>query len=355
MTTFLFDQGSMSAPFLLTPQQALALGWQVLPLNARREALVKWLAYQKCLPTSDELLVWQALNPACWAFITGALSGRITLDFDSGNGRLTYTRVAKHVQTEYGIALVPHRQTASGGIHIDFEHPGWHVATVNHQAKRTLAAQHWSNLDIRGDGGYAAFYGAAEIKGAVPDPVTGVVPTGQYTWLRDPEPYSLDILPTDLRKAFGLLHPRQEQAPAANAPESATPDGAAVPRVPVGALIRRAVGQVRVEGRNNAGFWLATQCRDNGYSQCEAADILKDYALACPDVNTKGRREPYTVRDRKATLEQVFQRPARNPWITAQAQKETPTMSRDDTARPLNHLAVSTPGTLPMNGQARPL
>jgi predicted P-loop ATPase len=342
----------MSAPFLLTPQQALAFGWSVLPLNGRREALVKWLVYQRRLPTSEELLAWQTLNPACWGFITGTLSGRVTLDFDGPGGRHTYGRLAKYVQAQHGILLVPHRQTPSGGLHIDFAHPGpsWRVTTCNHKAKRALAAN-WSDLDVRGDGGYAGFFGAAEIKGATPHPVTGALPTGQYTWLRDPELYSLDILPPDLREAFGLLHPPTEKAPAANTQARAPTDAADASRVPAAVLIGRAVEQMRVEGRNNAGFWLATQCRDNRYSQSETADILRDYAGACPNVNMKGHREPYAARDREATLKQVFQRPAREPWTPAQAQEETPTTSRNDTVGPQNYPAASSQSTVPVNGR----
>src|SRR5215469_16349423 len=53
--------------------------------------------------------------------------------------------------------------------------------------------ERWPGLDIRADGGYVVFAGRTN--------------RGEYRWFCDPEPYPLDILPTDLREFLCLLRP----------------------------------------------------------------------------------------------------------------------------------------------------
>jgi putative DNA primase/helicase len=67
-------------------------------------------------------------------------------------------------------------------------------------------------------------------------------------------------------------------------------------------------------GRNNIGFDLAVQLRDNCYSEDEATAIMFKYAAAVKTVNTKGRPEPYSEAEVRATLRSVYGRPARDPW-----------------------------------------
>lgn len=264
------------------------MGWSIIPTGGDKKPLVEtWKPFQNRRPTTRELSAWVELNPATWAVITGRISGRITLDFDGEPGRRTLE----------SLKMPPHRETPSGGFHVDFEYPGWHVPTLNARSKRELG-ERWPGLDIRADGGYACFYGRTE--------------RGEYRWLRGPEPYELGILPADLREFLGLLKP-----PAA-APEQRTNGKVhAVPakgRVDAERLIRAALDRVSSEGRNNTGFWLAAQLRDNGYSQSEAAGAMRDYRARVPSSNTKGEREPYTESEMLATLREAYSRPAREPW-----------------------------------------
>jgi hypothetical protein len=105
--------------------------------------------------------------------VTGEISRRITLDFDGEIGRHTLAK----------LGLTPHRSTPSDGFHVDFNHPGWRVPTLNSKTKHELG-ERWPGLDIRADGGYVIFSGK-----------TG---RGEYRWLRDPSPDSLDLLPTHI-------------------------------------------------------------------------------------------------------------------------------------------------------------
>jgi putative DNA primase/helicase len=78
-------------------------------------------------------------------------------------------------------------------------------------------------------------------------------------------------------------------------------------RVSADVLIRMA----RAHGpeRNNAGFWLACQLRDNGYPQEEARRHMLEYQARVP-------QEPhaYTEREALASLESAYKTAAREPW-----------------------------------------
>ena len=117
----------------------------------------------------------------------------------------------------------------------------------------------WPGLDIRADGGYSCILGRTN--------------HGEYVWLRDREPFELDILPDALRLYLGLL--QRPSTPNRSAKEKMHATGnrmAMNGRVDSDLLIRRALDRASNDGRNNAGFWLATQLRDNGYAKRDAKD-----------------------------------------------------------------------------------
>jgi putative DNA primase/helicase len=247
-----------------------------------------WKPFQSQRPTEQELSAWMTWNPATWAMITGAISGRITLDFDGEPGRQAIEK----------LGLEPHRSTPSGGYHVDFVHLGWPVPTLNAKTKRELG-ERWPGLDIRADGGYVVFAGRTN--------------RGEYRWLRDPEPYSLDILPTGLREFLGLLQPPGTMPiqPPTNGKVYSMPSNG---RVDAERLIQRALDIASPDRRNNAGFWLAGQLRDNGYGLMEAETTLRNYRSRCPATNTKGERESYSNHEIQASLREAYSRAAREPW-----------------------------------------
>lgn len=71
------------------------------------------------------------------------------------------------------------------------------------------------------------------------------------------------------------------------------------------------------EGRNLAGFWLACQLRDNGYSSREAENAMRDYAARVPGVSGSGKAETYSKAEALHSLEEAYSRPAREPWETS--------------------------------------
>ena len=265
-----------------------------------KRPLVPWKKYQSGKPSREEVQRWQSeLRSPAWAVVTGAVSGLIVLDFDGAKGQQTRDR----------LGLDPHVGTGSGGSHVYFRYPGWSVRTLNGKSKQVLGKE-CPGLDIRGDGGYAVFAGINE--------------RGEYRWHRPMTPDSLDVLPEKLRAMLGLLHPPDLRT------NGGPPNPPRADRVPVARLIRRALEQAG-SGRNEAGFSLALQLRDNGYSQSEAEAIVGEYASRVPPTNAKGETEPYTRRDALASVQQAYRQPPREPWPE---QKASQILAAEDGALP---------------------
>lgn len=252
--------------------------WSVLPLNAKKEPFFSWKKYQTQRPSSEEITQWERqYGVSSYAVITGAVSGLVILDFDGEQGRQTLEK----------LGLTPHVKTGSNGRHCYFFHPGWYVPTLNSKSKEELGRR-WPGLDIRADGGYAAFCGSNT--------------KGSYEWLRDPEPDSLDLLPEALRDFLGLLH-----APTTNNQNWTLPTG--------DVLVDRALQKIGMGmGRNDAGYWLASQLRDNKFTKTEAESLMLDYQRRTPSTNTKGQMEAYTDQDALKTLRSAYSGFSRDAW-----------------------------------------
>ena len=304
-----------------TVAKAIEQGWSILPCHAsKKPCLPSWKDLQRRRATSEEAMKWaQELRPAAWGVVTGAISEIIALDFDGTQG----------VETMKRLGLNPHLQTPSGGYHVYFQHPGHHVPTVNGKTKLDLA-RWYPGLDIRGDGGYALFHGRSD--------------KGVYRPLRPPEAERVATLPAEVCQALGLAQrPDTESPPAPSIPGSH--------RVDSEKLLQMAVNRARTEGRNNAGFWLATQLRDNGYTSEGAAELGQCYVSRLSPTNTKGHLEPYTLSDFKASVEQAFRRTPREPWRQQGSEsQDRPVTVRGAQAGPLrfqlrdNALYCSNPG-----------
>lgn len=270
---------------------AIAEGLSVIPLDVNKKPLIpRWKHLQERLPNADEVASWKKLGPSAWAFITGAISRRVTLDFDGEAGTATMKK----------LGITPHRQSPSGGYHADFIHPGWRVPTLNSKSKIELGLR-WAGLDIRADGGYCAFLGQSGQR------------KESYKWLSESKPYDLDILPLDLRDFLGLLRaPSTAPSPQRQSPNVNQNEKASNARVSVERLISQALQSGK--GRNDAGFSLAGQLRDNRYEKAEAAAAMRDYRSRAGELNRKGQREAYTEAEMLKSLDQAYSRAARDPW-----------------------------------------
>ena len=67
-------------------------------------------------------------------------------------------------------------------------------------------------------------------------------------------------------------------------------------------LLNRALGKATHGNRNETGFWLACQLRDNGYTETEAEGIMLEYAS---QVSRNGIK-PYTRTEVLESLKSAF-------------------------------------------------
>ncbi len=276
----------------LKPDEAFSkLGLSVIPTDtSSKKALVPWKEFQDRKPTVEELQQWNQQHKGCaWAAITGKVSNAIALDFDQPEGPDTMRK----------LGLNPHIQTPSGGYHVYVEHPGFLVHTLNGKSKAELGKL-YPGMDIKGDGGYALFYSSN--------------PDRPYTKLRDLELIKFSSLPTDLRSY--LEGSKDKPDLPQGEPSRASLEHILESNRPASSLLlSQALESVRMgEGRNNAGFGLAIQLRDNGYTKDEAYPVMRDFKDTCPGTNTKGEAEPYTDQEIDATLRQAYDREPREPW-----------------------------------------
>lgn len=278
-TPSLADQ---AAQFLVEKQ------WPIVPSRGpQKRPCVAWKRFQQQLPTVDELRQWsREFSPERWGLVTGALAGIVVVDFDGDQGR--------SLMQQWSIN--PHIRTGSGGFHWYGLHPGWHVPTLN--AKSGKVSWPWPGVDIRGDGGFAVLLG----KNA----------NGSYVQLRDLIPEPFDVLPSEVRmflRNHGEANSNQTRMTPARLLAGAI--GNPVDRE---RLIEKALGIAAEAGRNNAGFWLACQLRDDGDSFGGATAAMRAYRSRVASANTKGQVEPYAENEMMASLMEAFSRPARDPW-----------------------------------------
>jgi bifunctional DNA primase/polymerase-like protein len=226
-------------PVLLTKHPYGSLLPQVWDEADRRLKGV-WKPYQTRHANEEEFSKWIVARPPAFAIVTGEISARVCFDFDGALG------VA--LANKWGVN--PHRRTGSGGFHLDTDHPGWYVPTLNGRAKQELG-ERWPGLDVKGDHGYAIAIGRNDI--------------GAYEWLRDPVPDPMNVIPAEVWEFLAGHSNRKIQAAASAPPIRRTEASNGHARVSAELLIDRAITDARSNGRNNAGFTLACQLRDNHY------------------------------------------------------------------------------------------
>lgn len=175
------------------------------------------------------------------------------------------------------------------------QHPRLHVPTLNGKALEELGRR-WPGLDIKGDGGYAIAFGRSA--------------AGPYSWLRDARPDPPEFVPAEV---WNFLRSHGGQHVLSRRVIETVNRSAEDVRVNPNLLIHIALKKVaNGNGRNNSGFNLACQLRDNRYSEVEAANVLHQYARLCPSTNTKDQHEAYTSTEILATLRSVFAYPPKS-------------------------------------------
>jgi len=150
-------------------------------------------------------------------------------------------------------------------------------------------------IDVRGEGGYVVAPGSLHKSG------------GRYEWEVEAD---LAEVPHHLLEQM-LTKKRAEKTTV----PTVVHDGGNY-------WLERAVARVvdEGEGRNDSGFWLACQLRDDGVGETEAADILAEYQEHVGDL---GDHE-YTIGEARANLTQAYGREARQPAMRQVAVVEMP-------------------------------
>jgi hypothetical protein len=287
--------------------RAVERGWSIIPLRLNKKPFMsRWKEFQKRRASIEEVKDWaRELNPPAWGLITGAISGVFILDFDKGDGGL---------KTLARLKLSPHVQTGRGGVHVYFQHPGYHVPTLNGKAKPALGKA-YPGLDQRGDGGYAVFWGSN--------------PDGAYKWLRRlGQPLNLAILPEDLRALLRLNPPANGTTPRPAPPKPVTANPSR-DRAEMNWFLTEALKRYPQTGRHNAAFWLAVQMRDNRYSQGEAMGAMRAFGRSVPETSDKGRK--LTLAELDSCVRDAY---AQAPRAPIERKKRTPPPSPAPPAPP---------------------
>lgn len=280
--------------------------------SKRADRVVKvprWESFQKEHVRDADLRAWVfRFGVRGFAMVTGEVSGLVALDFDPASldvlARLGWT---------------PHVRTPSGGAHVYVRHPGWRVKTLTGSSVKDARFRLPEGLDVRGDGGYVVLPPTETEKGAY-------IRTGER------KPLDRELIPEllqvggeaiYLKAAVGLMHAPAPEAQAA--PRQIVPVPVFAehdPRPYLGTMVDKAVGLAWERGRNEGGFWLARQMRDNGYSQDETLALYEAYVSLVPDTDTHGHRDPYTYDEYSTSVASAFRRAARNPWDERENTKE---------------------------------
>lgn len=255
----------------------LRSGWSVIPHRETRSGFFSWREFQSRRPTKSEVQDWAASYPgAMWGVVTGQISGVLVLDFDGDEG----------LATMESLGLEPLVRTPSGGAHVYVHAPDFPVS-----GRARVDQEQFPNMDLRADGQFATFYGTSKLRAGSYDKVPGA------------PLYRFEDLPVQLQRLLRDREKQERRAPAelpVEFSEFASDD----------VLLNEAVAKVS-EGcsRNQAGFDLACQLRDERYLFDAAEAVMVAFATAVMDAGS----HPYTQQEAYDSLASAYSSPARNP------------------------------------------
>ncbi len=270
-----------------------SIGWHVFPLFSMRDG--KCRCGQDCptpgkhpitsdgfkSATIDKEIIhnwWRLWPDANVGIKTGFDSGIVVLDIDPRHdGTASLGKLMdQHGDIPMGVEAI----TGSGGRHIFFKMPRIEV--------RNSSARVGPGIDVRGEGGYVCAAPSNHASG------------GTYYWepLSDPTHQLLEVPEWLLR----LMLSPMVSGPAHQ--NSLRPDG----RKSLG----EALARCQDGNRNETGFWLACQIRDNNLGMAEGESLMREYVARCPQSGSK-----YTEREALQSLQVAFKRPARRPAESA--------------------------------------
>lgn len=254
-------------------------GLRVVPQyykQGRKKPLICWKEYQERKPTIGEVEEMHRRWPdAMWCFIAGESSGIIVLDFDGPAGMATLSRLGLHAAV----------LTPSGGGHVYVKSPGYKVKIVGQ------GIDGFPGMEILGENHLATFYGTNHV--------------GTYRKSEDARVYRVEDLPPaiqDLIESSRMSERELRPVP--------LPAGFA-DFAPAEQVLTEALATVSTGGaREQTGFWLATQLRDERLTFDDAVEkVVKQYQ---PSVEGNGSH-PYTKQEAYHSVVSAFTVAPREP------------------------------------------
>ncbi len=260
------------------------LGWAVFPLAERAKVPRKG---SKGLldATTDRYTVWQwwQEEPQSNIGVNCGRSGLVVIDVDVRNGG---AKTWAELTTQYGdgISRTVAANTGGGGRHF-FYRRGW-------KPIKSAGGLLGPGVDVKSEGGYIIL-------------PPSVHPSGRpYAWLRDPWSVNPSPFPPELEAICAATPP----SPAVEAPP---PPSGPLRENAADYWLARALERAVPGTRNETGFWLACQLRDERVPKEEARGVLLDYASRVTGLAP----EPYTEREALASLEEAYSRAPREPAV----------------------------------------
>ncbi len=258
------------------------MGWPVFPLHNKKpfEFLtpgVKSHGYKDATTDLERIEALWAIHPtACIGLATGKLSGVLVLDMDVPEGY----KSLQTLQQQYAPLPETRRsRTGNKGLHYFFQYPD-----DGYVYKSAVGLAGYEGVDIRAAGGYVVLppsklYGNLKYLWGNPDTAIAPLPI----WLRD------------------LLREAQQR-------QESIPHGVRFARNPGEYWLAQALQRAQEGNRNDVGFWMACQLRDDHISEAEARRIMLTYANLAPE-----GKEQYTSKEAINSVTQAYKRPPREP------------------------------------------
>src|SRR5882762_870880 len=252
-------------------------GWPVFPLSPNAKSPLKGSnGHKNATLNYEQVQRWWSENPtANIAVATGSPSGLIVFDVDPQHGG---HESFKKLEKRYGpLPQTRMSRTAHGGLHRFYAYP-----SDGNRYPNAVELQGLPGIDVRGDGGYVVL------------PPSKLYNRLSYIWGKTDIPIS----PAPVWLLEALTHQSQNEK---------ITQGGGVARVAGGKWVDRAVEQAREGNRNQIGFHLACQLRDDGLSESQARDVMLSY------VDQVGQgKTPYTENEALLSLKSAYSRPPRD-------------------------------------------
>jgi bifunctional DNA primase/polymerase-like protein len=250
-------------------------GWPVFPLLGKTP-LKGSNGHKDATCDQQKIQEWWSKNPtANIGLATGKLSGLLVLDVDPRHGGHDSF---KKLEAAYGpFPQTRMSRTAHGGLHRFYGYPN-----DNNRYPNAVELQGLPGIDVRGDGGYVVL------------PPSRLYDRLSYIWGDTAVP----IAPAP-RWLLDTLTKQPVQ-------HEKNPQGGGFARVTEKKWLSEAVEKAREGNRNQIGFSLACQLRDDGFSQQQAHDIMLSYV----DQVGSGKT-PYTAKEALTSLKSAYSKPSR--------------------------------------------